>query len=536
MDIWNRRRAKLVEKYPSATKAGLLESAISKKDKPIKLSECHDFAWSRTLWRAAAEQAAALILKLVVVFLFVGYWTMAFYDPYIANGNGFAINGWYFLSATVTTVGLGDFAPSTQLGRGFAIVMVPAGLVVLSMVLAGMSMYSKSKTPVLKQDAQASKRVEDARMLFRAIDANNDGVLTRQEVLDKAEECLKTSQEEAGKLFDSLDSNLSGTLEMHDFMSEGKNSSQPKILCRCIFMLLKLYGTIFLGALFFKLNSKFWDESFLTWVDCFYWGAVVSTSIGYGDITPSTYAGKLFLTFYMLLSTVVVGQVLGDFISLYVNDVVTERINAQIIESTIWVHKMDISDPSAKTRHGFLSEADYVLFKLIQMQKVDDDVVERLIDCFFKIDTEGSGSLVLGVEAPNREQVAEMKVMTEGTGMTLQEAWHKHLTKAYRLRAEVHLPDKVERPAGGSFENKNDGDADNGDSSISFAEAPRAPSISRPASETSRGRKGKKTVVSPDGSVGPEADKGTGLEMPTIPNPFGFMAQSSVPPTTGTTI
>jgi hypothetical protein len=85
-----------------------------------------------------------------------------------------------------------------------------------------------------------------------------------------------------------------------------------------------------------------------------------------------------------------------------------------------------------------------VLFKLIQMQKVDVRVLERLIDRFFELDPDKSGSLTLGVEVPNAEQVVEMQAMTEGTGMTLQEAWKKHLSCKYRLRAEVFLPDKDE--------------------------------------------------------------------------------------------
>jgi len=38
------------------------------------------------------------------------------------------------------------------------------------------------------------------------------------------------------------------------------------------------------------------------------------------------------------------------------------------------VHKVDITDPSDE-RHGTVTEADYVLFKLMQMQKVDEDVL-----------------------------------------------------------------------------------------------------------------------------------------------------------------
>jgi len=78
-----------------------------------------------------------------------------------------------------------------------------------------------------------------------------------------------------------------------------------------------------------------------------------------------------------------------------------------------------------------------VLFKLIQMQKVDEKVLERLIDRFFELDPDGSGSLSIGLEIPNKEQVAEMKTIIEGTGMTLQEAWSKHLSDTFRLRTEV---------------------------------------------------------------------------------------------------
>ena len=115
----------------------------------------------------------------------------------------------------MTTVGTGDYAPETQLSRGLAIFMIPSGLVVLSMVLAGISMYQKSLTPTLKTDP-GFNRSADALKLFQAIDINNDGVLTRNEVLEKAFEYLGMSQEAAGRLFDSLDLDNSGTLEMQE--------------------------------------------------------------------------------------------------------------------------------------------------------------------------------------------------------------------------------------------------------------------------------------------------------------------------------
>ena len=133
--------------------------------------------------------------------------------------------------------------------------------------------------------------------------------------------------------------------------------------------------------------------------------------MGYGDLVPSTPGGRAFLTGYFLAATVVVAGVLGDFVDLCVNDVVrpsfprppprpssalcsTSRplfppplpphpplflspllnctylarvrwggqVGAEIVEklldSSTWVHKADT------LRRGYVTEADYILFKL----------------------------------------------------------------------------------------------------------------------------------------------------------------------------
>ena len=355
---WNKRRKEVLKEQKQKSQLGLLESALGGGDRPIKLSACHDFAWSRTLWRNASAEAGRNIFILLCAYLFLGFWLMAYYDPSIANGNWLIVDGWYFLFATMTTVGLGDYAPETQLSRGFAIVMIPSGMVVLSMVLAGISMYNKSLTPTLKADPGFNRSAE-AHKLFEAIDVNNDGVLSRDEVMGKSFECLGISPEEACDLFDSLDLDKSGTLELNKIEENGLSFEWNSVPMRFLFLFLKLYCTIALGAVFFKLHGQFGAADNLSWVDCFYWATVVSTSVGYGDITPSTYEGKLFLTFYMVFSTVITAQVLGSMISLYVNDVVAERIVAKLIDSTIWVHKVDISDPSDKKNYGQITESDF---------------------------------------------------------------------------------------------------------------------------------------------------------------------------------
>jgi hypothetical protein len=63
------------------------------------------------------------------------------------------------------------------------------------------------------------------------------------------------------------------------------------------------------------------------------------------------------------------------------------------------VHKCDLDGD------GKVSEADYVLFKLQQMQKVDAGMMDMLIDRYHELDVDGEGALDVGIDIPSAEQV-----------------------------------------------------------------------------------------------------------------------------------
>lgn len=49
------------------------------------------------------------------------------------------------------------------------------------------------------------------------------------------------------------------------------------------------------GSLFYHLVEK------LSWLDAIYFSVVTLATVGYGDITPKTDAGKIFTCFYVLI-------------------------------------------------------------------------------------------------------------------------------------------------------------------------------------------------------------------------------------------
>ena len=52
---------------------------------------------------------------------------------------------------------------------------------------------------------------------------------------------------------------------------------------------------IFIGAVGFMITDDF------AMVDSFYFTTVLLTTVGYGDITPNSWQGKAFATFYVLV-------------------------------------------------------------------------------------------------------------------------------------------------------------------------------------------------------------------------------------------
>jgi voltage-gated potassium channel len=63
---------------------------------------------------------------------------------------------------------------------------------------------------------------------------------------------------------------------------------------------------IAVGTVFYHLVEH------LAWVDSYYFCVISLTTVGYGDITPHTNAGKIFTTFYVLIGV----GILTTFLSL----------------------------------------------------------------------------------------------------------------------------------------------------------------------------------------------------------------------------
>ena len=51
-----------------------------------------------------------------------------------------------------------------------------------------------------------------------------------------------------------------------------------------------------------------------SWVDSFYFSSVTLTTVGYGDLSPTTTVSKLFTVFYIFAGISLIGALLNEFL------------------------------------------------------------------------------------------------------------------------------------------------------------------------------------------------------------------------------
>lgn len=70
-------------------------------------------------------------------------------------------------------------------------------------------------------------------------------------------------------------------------------------------ILLVLLSVLSIGAVFYHYVEN------LSWLDSIYFCVVTLATVGYGDITPQTDAGKIFTIFYILIGVGIIASTVG---------------------------------------------------------------------------------------------------------------------------------------------------------------------------------------------------------------------------------
>lgn len=147
-------------------------------------------------------------------------------------------------------------------------------------------------------------------------------------------------------------------------------------------------GAIFLVLFFVGLTVMIEVEG-MGFFEAFYLVCVTVTTLGYGDVSFQTTAGRAFAVIWILVSTVNIAQLF-----LYIAELFTEGRRASLLQ---WVltRKTTTSDLEAADMDddGVVSAGEFVVYKLKEMGKIEEQDVIEILKEFESLDLDESGTL-----------------------------------------------------------------------------------------------------------------------------------------------
>ncbi|KAL8150703.1 hypothetical protein V2J09_020511 [Rumex salicifolius] len=272
-------------------------------------------------------------LRTVAMFLiiYLGLGTVFFYMVGLhiqgKKTNGI-VDALYFCVVTMTTVGYGDLVPDTVLAKLLACAFVFAGVALVGLILSKSADYL-----VEKQEA----------LLVRALHVPH-GVVSNQFV---------------------------------------KEIEVSRVKYKCLLTVTALLMLMFIGtAVLYVVERK-------SVIDAFYCVCCTITTLGYGDHSFSTEGGRIFAVFWILTSTVCLGQFF-----FYIAELNSEFRQRELVN---WVMNRRVTHQDLEAadldNDGVVDVAEFVLYKLKEMGKISNEDISMVMAEFEDLDVDQSGTL-----------------------------------------------------------------------------------------------------------------------------------------------
>ncbi|KAJ4899953.1 Two-pore potassium channel 3 [Raphanus sativus] len=282
--------------------------------------------------RSVVRQAFALL----VVYLSLGvliYWLNR--DHYVVNQTHPVVDGLYFCIVTMCTIGYGDITPNSVVTKLFSIMFVLVGFGFIDILLSGMVSY----------------------------------VLDLQEsyMLDSAKRRDEPDHKRRSYIID---------------VKKGRMRIRLKVALALGVVVLCI--AVGVGIMHFIEG--------IDWLDSFYLSVMSVTTVGYGDRAFKTLPGRLFAAVWLLVSTLAVARAF-----LYLAEARVDKRNRErakkVLREAMSVSQFFAADID---NNGCVSKAEYVIYKLKEMEKITDKDITPISKQFDKLDRCSNGKITLG--------------------------------------------------------------------------------------------------------------------------------------------
>lgn len=127
----------------------------------------------------------------------------------------------------------------------------------------------------------------------------------------------------------------------------------------------------------------------LSVVDAVYLVCMSATTVGFGDLDPSTPASRLFATVWLIFSTLGLAKVLADYTDLRMQ-AKQRRASARLLSANLTEADFKLLDQDGD---GSVSNIEYLRMMLLKTGKVREEELDEIQRSFERMDRDGSGTI-----------------------------------------------------------------------------------------------------------------------------------------------
>lgn len=257
---------------------------------------------------------------------------------YMVGGAGIyaKIEGWLFLDAlyftnyTLLTVGIGDYAPQTHLGRGLLFPYAIGGIVILGLVVGSIRslVLERGKKKLGSRMVEKKRQMQLQKMISKGNEHKLKPVMSKQH----AEEVGFSERERREE-------------EFH-FMRKIQEQASTRQKWNALLISGSAWFFLwFIGALIFYFAEH---EQGWSYFQSLYFAYTTLLTIGYGDYKPFSNSGKAFFVFWSLLAVPTLTILISNM-----GDTVVKGIR----DLTLWLGEFTVLPGEAGARYRVKSIA-----------------------------------------------------------------------------------------------------------------------------------------------------------------------------------